>query len=262
MSFLRKGMIAAATGAAVLTGGVVLSSGSASAKTIDLTGTPLLDTCPGSGKKTSYTADRCDFTPTGAESFQTDFYLPQGDEYAWNCTSAVQDHQYQITDVHEQTNSIGFELGVGGTLFKIIEAKASAQYGHTWTHATWQWSGNTSHIQPGRVGWLELSTEMLKITGKWQINFGDRVKFNDVDDGAPHYEWYIEPYSQTDAKENGKRSVAFKERDMTDEEKSRICGSNGQGPGERKRTVKPGEEGAPNPGLVITPAPATKPVLR
>jgi hypothetical protein len=235
MNRVRTSLVAL-TGAAVVGAGLLLPATPASARTVTVTD-PLLDTCPDSGKTVAYTADRCVFVPESQESFQSDFHVPSNDEYAWNCTGAVQDHQYQITDTVEESNSFGIDGKVGGTLLKVLELSAQVSYGHTWNHGTWTWNGDTHHVQPGNVGWLELSTEMLKVNGHYQINYGDRVKTSD--DGDAHYEWYVGG-SETGDKDAGTHNVAFKERPMTDDEKARICGNNGQGPGEggsRKEVV-------------------------
>ncbi|GAA4639376.1 hypothetical protein GCM10023196_100730 [Actinoallomurus vinaceus] len=227
MNRVRAGLVALA-GVAMVGTGVLLPAGPASAKTVTVTG-DLLDTCPDSGVTVPYKADRCKFVPESQESFQSDFHVPQNDEYAWNCTTAAQDHQYQITDVVDESNTFGIS---GGPKFKLgdaIEIGVEASYGHVWNKGNWTWNGDTHHVQPGNVGWLELSTEMLKVNGHWQINYGDRVKTSD--DGDAHYEWYVGG-SVTDDKDAGTHNVTFKERPMTDEEKNRVCGDNGQGPGE------------------------------
>ncbi|GAA4607932.1 hypothetical protein GCM10023195_30580 [Actinoallomurus liliacearum] len=228
MNRVRAGM-AAIAGAAMVGAGLLLPAGPASAKVVTVTG-DLLDTCPNSGVTVPYTADRCVFVPESQESFQSDFHVPTNDEYAWNCTTAAQDHQYQITDTVEESNSFGISGGPKLTLIKdVLEVGVEASYGHVWNKGQWIWNGDTHHIQPGNVGWLELSTEMLKVNGHWQINYGDRVKTSD--NGEAHYEWYVGG-SVTDDKDAGSHNVAFRERPMTDEEKSRVCGNNGQGPGE------------------------------
>ena len=264
MRVIRKkaavGAAALVTGAAALTGAVALSSGSASAKNnVDLSDTAMIDTCPQMEKQTKYKADRCEFEPTGYESWQSDFYIPKGDMNAWNCGSEVADHQWQLTDVEQQSNSFGIDLSVGVELFKIVEAKVSVSYGHEWMHGSWQWTGNTEHIAPGKVGWMEMSTEMLKVNGNWKMNFGDPVAFDpNGDPGGYHYEWTLFGYSQTAKKKDGNHSVVFKDRDMTPEEKERVCGNRGLGPGE-------GPPGTQNkaverdPGLVLTPLDETQP---
>jgi hypothetical protein len=220
--------MASVAGVAMVGAGLLLPAGTANAKVVTVTG-DLLDTCPDSGVTVPYTADRCVFVPEGQESFQSDFHVPANDEYAWNCTTAAQDHQYQITDTVDESNSFGISGGAKFKLTDLIELGVETSYGHVWNKGHWVWNGDTHHIQPGNVGWLELSTEMLKVNGHWQINYGDRVKVSD--NGDEHYEWYVGG-SVTDDKDGGTHNVAFRERPMTDEEKARVCGNNGLGPGE------------------------------
>lgn len=236
-----RASLAAFSGALMVGAGLLLPATSASAKTVTVTD-PLLDTCPDSGKTVAYRADRCIFVPESQQSFQDNFHVPTNDEYAWNCTDAVQDHQYQITDTVEESNSFGIDGKVGGKLLDMIEVSAQLSYGHTWNHGTWTWNGDTHHVQPGNVGWLEISTEILQINGHYQINFPDRVKTSDDEQDGGHFEWYVSGEEQDD-QDAGTHNVAFKERPMTDDEKSRICGNNGQGPGQggppSKEVVQP-----------------------
>ncbi|MGW1760849.1 hypothetical protein [Streptomyces mirabilis] len=233
----------------------MVSQGTAQAKNnIDLSNTPMIDTCPQMNKDVSYKADKCEFTPERWESYQTDFYIPEQDHYAWNCTDIAQDHQWQLTDVTQQTNSLGISGELGLRLFDEVEAKLRVAYGHEWMHGKWVWTGNTIHVQPGRVGWLEMAKEMLKVTGKWEMNYGDPVAFDPGGNpGGYHYAWTLFNYWQVDAKKDGDRTVVFKDRDMTPEERDRICGDHGNGPGEEVQIL--------DNGLRTTPLPATQPDL-
>jgi hypothetical protein len=264
MRVTRMHLGAAGACATVLAGAVVLSSGAASAKNNqDLSDIAMIDTCPQMQNDVRYKADSCSFAPTSYESYQTGFYLPQGDENAWNCSSQVADHTWQLTDVRQQTNSLGITAQAGIKLIEVVTLSLQATYGHEWMTGTWQWTGNTEHIAPGKVGWMEMSTEMFKIHGNWEMHYGDPVAFDkDGNPGGYHYFWTLFDYTQTDDKKDGTHNVVYKDRDMTQEEKDRICGNNGLGPGQgppglRKQVVDPNNPDGP--GLMITPLEPTEP---
>ncbi|MGW1760848.1 hypothetical protein [Streptomyces mirabilis] len=247
------GIASMIAGGFILVGGMAISPGSAQAtNNVDLSDIAMIDTCPQMNKDVRYKADDCNFVPDGAETYQSEYYIPEGDYYAWNCTDAIQDHQWQITDVSHSANSLGVGVDVGGKLFDVVELAMHADYGHQWLHGKFVWTGNTIHVSPGRVGWLELSTELAKVHGKWEMNYGDPVAFDPG--GAPggyHYSWTLFNYWQVDAKQDGNRRVIFKDRDMTPEERDRICGDHGNDPGGQPQVL--------DNGLRITPLPATRP---
>lgn len=160
-------------------------------------------------------ADYCEFTPTSKEQFLTP--AEQVSPMSPNCNNSIVDLAANWTQTKGTSDSLGGSVTATVGVFDLFEASLEVNYNHTWTNTDTKGGILTIHIAPGELGYVTRTTPMTRVTGTYELHFGDRYE--------GHYYWYTAPITVEgpDPARVADEIVQGHTRPMTPEERARFC---------------------------------------
>ncbi|MBC7633391.1 hypothetical protein [Aeromicrobium sp.] len=128
-------------------------------------------------------ADYCEFTPTSNEPFLSK--SEQVSPMSPNCNQSIVDLQADWSQTKGSSDSVGGSVTASSGVMGLFEASIEINYNHTWTTTDTKGGRLTVHIGPNELGYVTRATPMSRVTGTYELHFGDRL------DG--HYYWFTPP---------------------------------------------------------------------
>lgn len=185
---------------------VVFTTG-AYAEDVPPTTEQLLEKCDG--------ADYCEFTPTSNEPFLSP--AEQVSPMSPNCNNSIVDLQADWSQTKGSSDSVGGSVTASSGVMGLFEASIEIRYDHAWTNTDSKGGRLTIHIAPGELGFVTRATPMSRVTGTYELHFGDRL--------AGHYFWFTPPVTVEgpDPARVADEVVQGRTRAMTPEENALYC---------------------------------------
>jgi len=162
------------------------------------------------------TADYCEFTPTSNELYVTE--PEQVSPLSPNCDPSVVDFQANWSQTKGSTDSIGGSVTAKTGVMGLFEASFEANYSHAWTATSTTGGFLTLHVPEGNIGYITKATAMNRVTGTYEIHFGDRF--------YGHYYWYTAPVTidGPDTTRPSSEVIQGHNQLMSDTERAQFCG--------------------------------------
>lgn len=189
-------------------GGAAFAPTAAMANTQEEKPTPreLLDKCDNG-------TDVCLFHPSGAPEIFKGASHQVGDS-AYNCTEDPQRSGIGWSDTTGESNSFGVSLSAEYGFSEVFKVSIETSYGHTWSSSHTESQTTYIDVRPGEVGWVTRAPQMQRVSGQYEMHFGDRY--------YGHYYWYL-PFTATGPVPDASSTITQHTRPMTDQERSEHC---------------------------------------
>jgi hypothetical protein len=202
----RHPRVTAAVGALSVLGLLTLFATGARAED-QPTSLELLDKC---GNGTDY----CEFHVSGPA--RTYFTTAQLAGQTANCTDTSQNATITWEHTTTSSNSLGTSLSVStgaGTAFSIA---VKVSYQHDWTSSHTRSDATQITIPARSMGRVYTATEMEKVSGQYEMHFGDRYH--------GHYYWYLPMTVDSPKVGDPHDGVTAKSTPLTEQEATAYCG--------------------------------------
>lgn len=161
------------------------------------------------------TADYCKFTPTSNEPFVSD--PEQVSPVAPNCDPYIVDLWSNWSQTKGSSDSVGGSVTASASAFGVFTTAFEINYSHEWTSSNTTGNSLTLHVPQGNIGYVTRAAAMNRVTGTYELHFGDRFH--------GHYYWYTAPVTieGPDTTRPSSEVVQPHNRPMTDSERAQFC---------------------------------------
>jgi hypothetical protein len=158
--------------------------------------------------------DVCLFHPDAAPTVSMGEAHQVGDS-AFNCTGDIQRSTVGWSDTTGESNSLGVSLSAEYGFAEVFKMTIETSYQHTWESSHTESEQTNIDVRPGEVGWVTREAQMQRVTGTYELHFGDPF--------YGHYYWYV-PFDATGPLPDAPSTKTQHTRAMTDDERAQHCG--------------------------------------